>query len=73
MSKAPLRIAVAIAWLAALLNFFPLAWMLLASFKTEVQAIASPPLFFFLPTLDNYRSIFVDSIQSRRSRVFAPG
>ena len=45
MSKAPQRLAAAIAWLAALLNFFPIAWMALASAKTEVEAIASPPLF----------------------------
>ncbi|MCA7120765.1 MAG: carbohydrate ABC transporter permease [Acidibrevibacterium sp.] len=60
MSKAPQRLAAAIAWLAALLNFFPIAWMALASAKTEVEAIASPPLFLFVPTLDNYRAIFAE-------------
>ena len=32
--------------------FFPIAWMVLASFKTEVQAVQTPPLIFFKPTLD---------------------
>lgn len=46
------------AWLAALLMFFPIFWMVLASFKTEVAAIATPPELIFRPTLENYRDIF---------------
>ncbi|HJS87492.1 MAG TPA: carbohydrate ABC transporter permease [Acetobacteraceae bacterium] len=48
----------AIAWLAALAMFFPIFWMVLASFKTEVVAVATPPQLFFTPTLENYREIF---------------
>jgi sorbitol/mannitol transport system permease protein len=44
----------AAAWLVALLLFFPLGFLLLTSFKTELQAIAVPPLWHFTPTLDNY-------------------
>jgi sorbitol/mannitol transport system permease protein len=51
-------VAAVIAWLAALLMFFPIAWMVLASFKTEAQAIETPPVVFFSPTLENYREIF---------------
>ena len=32
--------------------------MLLASFKTEVEAVQTPPLLFFRPTLQNYEDIF---------------
>ena len=39
----------------ALLMFFPIFWMVLASFKTESQAIETPPVFFFAPTLENYQ------------------
>ncbi len=42
------------AWLVALLLFFPLGWMVLTSFKTELQAIHIPPLLFFTPTLENF-------------------
>ncbi len=42
------------AWLVALLLFFPLGWMVLTSFKTELQAISVPPLLFFEPTLENF-------------------
>ena len=42
------------AWTVALLLFFPLGWMMLTSFKTELQAIAVPPLVFFTPTLENF-------------------
>lgn len=44
-------------WLAAGLLFFPIFWMILTSFKTEVEAIALPPKLFFRPTLENYVTI----------------
>lgn len=44
-----------IAWAIGLLIFFPILWTILTSFKTEGQAIASPPLFLnFDWTLENY-------------------
>ena len=45
------------AWVAAGLIFFPIFWMLLAGFKTEVEAVATPPRMFFLPTLENYVAV----------------
>ncbi|WP_299139435.1 carbohydrate ABC transporter permease [uncultured Tateyamaria sp.] len=51
------RIAVFFAWVAALLFFFPIFWMVLTGFKTENQAIAIPPLLFFEPTLENFTEI----------------
>ena len=47
-----------LSWIAAIVMFFPIAWMFLASFKTEVEAIASPPSIIFSPTLENYQEIF---------------
>ncbi|HEY9663482.1 MAG TPA: carbohydrate ABC transporter permease [Allocoleopsis sp.] len=44
-------------WLAAGILFFPIFWMVLTSFKTEVEAIALPPKLFFQPTLENYVTI----------------
>ncbi|WP_170561343.1 carbohydrate ABC transporter permease [Ruegeria atlantica] len=44
-----------LAWAVGLLIFFPILWTILTSFKTEAQAIASPPLFLnFNWTLENY-------------------
>lgn len=44
-----------IAWLVALLIFFPILWMFLTSFKTEADAYAIPPKFlFFHWTTANY-------------------
>jgi len=43
-----------LAWLVALAIFFPIFWMLLTSFKTEIDAFATPPQLFFTPTLENY-------------------
>ena len=46
----------ALAWLVALLFFFPVFWMVLNSFKEEHDANTSPKL-FFTPTLDRYREV----------------
>ena len=45
------------AWAVALLLFFPLGWLVLTSFKTELQAISVPPLLFFEPTLENFQIV----------------
>ena len=42
-------------YLLAFLFFFPILWFVLASFKTEAQAFAIPPVFSFSPILDNFR------------------
>ncbi len=48
----------AAAWTVGLLIFFPILWTILTSFKTEAQAIASPPIFInFDWTLENYRVV----------------
>jgi sorbitol/mannitol transport system permease protein len=44
-------------WAVALILFFPILWMFLTSFKTEVDAVAAVPQFFFQPTLENYITI----------------
>lgn len=51
------RLAVVTAWIVAILFFFPIFWMVLTSFKTELQAIAVPPLLIFEPTLENFALI----------------
>ncbi|WP_265654159.1 carbohydrate ABC transporter permease [Verminephrobacter aporrectodeae] len=45
------------AWGAALLLFFPLGWLLLTAFKTELQAISVPPLLWFQPTLESLYAV----------------
>jgi sorbitol/mannitol transport system permease protein len=45
----------AVGWIVGLLLFFPILWTFLTSFKTEGEAIASPPHFLlFHWTLENY-------------------
>jgi sorbitol/mannitol transport system permease protein len=45
----------ALAWAVGLIIFFPILWTILTSFKTEGDAIAYPPKFFFFNwTLENY-------------------
>ena len=43
-----------IAWAVGLLFFFPIFWLVLTSFKTDIDAVKPEFLFFFTPTLDNY-------------------
>ena len=45
------------AWLVTLLLFFPLGWLALTAFKTELQAIAVPPQIFFTPTLESFHEV----------------
>ena len=43
-----------LAWVVALLFFFPIFWMVLTSFKTDADAVKPEFLFVFSPTLENY-------------------
>ncbi len=46
------------AWLVGLVIFFPILWMLLTSFKTEIDAFSMPPSFLFFDwTLENYSAV----------------
>jgi sorbitol/mannitol transport system permease protein len=46
-----------VAWAVTLLLFFPLGWLILTAFKTELQAINVPPLWIFEPTLENFHEV----------------
>jgi sorbitol/mannitol transport system permease protein len=52
-----LALRTAAAWGITLLLFFPLGWLCLTAFKTELQAIAVPPLLAFTPTLENFHEV----------------
>jgi sorbitol/mannitol transport system permease protein len=48
----------AVAWALGILIFFPILWTFLTSFKTEADAIASPPQFlFFHWTTESYAEV----------------
>ena len=49
------------AWIATLLLVFPLLWLTLTAFKTELQAISVPPQLFFTPTLVSFVEVQVRS------------
>ena len=57
MRHLPLILRTIAAWLFTLVLVFPLIWLVLTSFKTELQAIAVPPQLFFTPTLDSFREV----------------
>jgi len=62
-STPPLRLTPALlartiaAWFITLVIFFPLGWLIVTAFKTELQAISVPPLIVFKPTLENFTEV----------------
>jgi len=47
-----------LAWIIGLTIFFPILWTVLTSFKTEANAVASPPSFLFFDwTMENYGEV----------------
>ena len=44
----------------AVIYFAPVFWMILTAFKTRQDALAIPPKLFFTPTLDNFKSVFIE-------------
>ncbi len=51
-------VATVAAWIVGFVIFFPILWMMLASFKTELEAFAIPPSFlFFHWTTENYAAV----------------
>jgi multiple sugar transport system permease protein len=45
-------------WLVALVFFSPVLWIIMASFKTKNDILATPPKFIFTPTLANFQDFF---------------
>lgn len=45
-------------YILVFLLVFPVLWMILTGFKTEIAAIAIPPTLFFQPTLDQFALAF---------------
>ncbi len=45
------------AWVAALIFFFPVFWMVLTAFKTENDAQSETPKFFFDASLERFREV----------------
>jgi sorbitol/mannitol transport system permease protein len=60
-TKTALYLRASSAWFFALLLFFPVFWLGLMAFKTEAQAISTPPLFVFKPTLQSFRDVMLRS------------
>jgi sorbitol/mannitol transport system permease protein len=56
----PARAAIStiVAWAVGFLMFFPILWMILTSFKTELEAFSTPPSFLFFEwTTENYATV----------------
>ncbi len=52
-----LWVRTAVAWAVGLLIFFPILWTGMTAFKTEMQAISTPALWFWHPTLDSFLEV----------------
>jgi len=57
-STASLAIWSVIGWAAGFVVFFPILWMVITSFKTELEAYSTPPAFLFFDwTTENYATV----------------
>lgn len=61
-SLRPLRstLHVVAVWIVVLVVTAPFLWTVLNSFKSELDAVQSPPTLFFVPTLQNYADVVQD-------------
>ena len=51
-----------IGWAAGLVVFFPILWMVITGFKTELEAYSTPPKFLFFDwTTENYQTILISA------------
>ena len=48
------------AGIVSFIYFFPVLWIVLTAFKQNQDALAVPPVWFFTPTLDNFREVLID-------------
>jgi len=53
------------AWVVVGGFMLPFVWMVLGSFKTTVDFLAYPPVWWFRPTFENYASVFADNAFAR--------
>jgi len=44
---------------------FPIYWIIVSSVKTRIDTLALPPVWVFLPTLEAYRTVFIDEHYGR--------
>ena len=51
-----------VGWIVGIVFFFPVLWMVITSFKSEVQAYTNTPHLFFSPTLSQYKAVFDSGI-----------
>jgi sorbitol/mannitol transport system permease protein len=60
-----------VTYLIAAAFLFPLVWMFMAAFKTEAQAFATPPVFIFTPTLENFEKAMGSYFPALRNSLVA--
>lgn len=49
----------------AFLMFFPILWMIITAFKTEIDAFSMPPILFFEPTMASLDEVFARGSYSK--------
>jgi sorbitol/mannitol transport system permease protein len=51
-----------VAWVAGIIFVFPVIWMVLTSFKLPKDVTTNPPVWFFTPTLEHFKTVFDGNI-----------
>lgn len=57
--KVVITVIIFVIFFATVFFLFPIVWLFLTSFKQRRDAFSIPPSWIFLPTLDNFKYIFV--------------
>jgi multiple sugar transport system permease protein len=60
------RVLDLITYIVLIISIFPIVWMVLTSLKTSWDAQALPPVWAFVPTFENYRTLFDNSSSSMK-------
>jgi sorbitol/mannitol transport system permease protein len=63
----------AVLWLAVVVIFGPIFWLIITGFKTDAAAYTLPPQIIFTPTLEQYQSAFQDFWSPFFNSVFIVG
>lgn len=61
MSRLEIYLRLGVLGLFFLFFMFPFYWLIATSFKPDVDTFAMPPKWLFLPTIENYRDVLLDT------------
>ena len=53
-----------VTWLVAFIFFAPVIWLVMTAFKPESAAASNPPVFFFVPTFEQFEAVLANGART---------